>query len=221
MDYSATPSHPKAELLLHGCHLARENSVHADHNRPNRQFPSTDIADMSSPAIGSPINGHVINDEDLASTELPERQRNGSDAQNGVDDSVRPASPPPMSDTIEDAPNHADDDNMVDEDAYSEEDASHDADYEMHESPQSHHNDPDEILADRASSTDSNRASKRKAPVEEDDFIRANPELYGLRRSVRLQPMCDTAAFDHADVSIIASPPRTTKDCRHRQTMLP
>lgn len=183
---------------------------------PHRQFPSTDIADMSSPALGSPINGHVIKDDDVASTDLPERHRNGSDAQNGVDDAVRPPSPSAMSDTIEDAPNHADEDNMVEDDAYSDEDASHDADYEMNESPQSHHDDHDEILPDRASSTDSNRASKRKAPAEEDDFIRANPELYGLRRSVRPQSMCEVALNHSADVSIVAPPPRATKDCRHQ-----
>ena len=32
---------------------------------------------------------------------------------------------------------------------------------------------------------DPRRASKRKAAVDEDEFIASNPELYGLRRSVR------------------------------------
>lgn len=38
---------------------------------------------------------------------------------------------------------------------------------------------------DRSSSQDSRRPTKRKAPLDEDEHIMANPELYGLRRSVR------------------------------------
>lgn len=38
---------------------------------------------------------------------------------------------------------------------------------------------------ERPASSQSRRASKRKATVDEDDFIANNPELYGLRRSVR------------------------------------
>lgn len=36
----------------------------------------------------------------------------------------------------------------------------------------------------RSSSNDSRRVPKRKAVAEEDEYIRENPELYGLRRSV-------------------------------------
>jgi chromodomain-helicase-DNA-binding protein 1 len=59
--------------------------------------------------------------------------------------------------------------------------ADEDGDFDMQESLPSQH---DETAEDHASSTDSNRASKRKAPMGEDDYIKANPELYGLRRSV-------------------------------------
>jgi len=38
---------------------------------------------------------------------------------------------------------------------------------------------------DRSTSTESRRPAKRKLGVEEDEHILANPELYGLRRSVR------------------------------------
>jgi hypothetical protein len=62
--------------------------------------------------------------------------------------------------------------------------ASDDADFDMEDdvpSPQS------EPAADDAesSSRDSSRAAKRKAATNEDAYIKANPELYGLRRSVR------------------------------------
>jgi chromodomain-helicase-DNA-binding protein 1 len=37
---------------------------------------------------------------------------------------------------------------------------------------------------DRSSSHDSRRPTKRKLGIEDDEHIKANPELYGLRRSV-------------------------------------
>lgn len=60
--------------------------------------------------------------------------------------------------------------------------ASDDGDFDMEDSPAvalSHvsHN-------ERSSSHDSRRPQKRKLGVEEDEHIKANPELYGLRRSV-------------------------------------
>lgn len=39
---------------------------------------------------------------------------------------------------------------------------------------------------DRSSSHDSRRPTKRKLGIEDDEHIKANPELYGLRRSVRI-----------------------------------
>lgn len=72
---------------------------------------------------------------------------------------------------------------MQDSDGSDEDNASDDGDFDMQPSPASHH---EEAADDRASSSDSNRGSKRKAPVDDEDYIKANPELYGLRRSVRL-----------------------------------
>jgi chromodomain-helicase-DNA-binding protein 1 len=37
---------------------------------------------------------------------------------------------------------------------------------------------------DRSSSHDSRRPTKRKLGIEDNEYIKANPELYGLRRSV-------------------------------------
>ena len=61
---------------------------------------------------------------------------------------------------------------------------SDDADYEI-ESPL-----PPTIQVTRdalSSSDDSRRPSKRKAGIEEDEYIMNNPELYGIRRSVRIR----------------------------------
>ncbi|KAI0020489.1 hypothetical protein F4780DRAFT_361478 [Xylariomycetidae sp. FL0641] len=57
--------------------------------------------------------------------------------------------------------------------------ASDDADFDMDDSPAAS---PSEARReDRSSSNDSRRSRKRK----EEEYIRENPELYGLRRSVR------------------------------------
>ena len=48
--------------------------------------------------------------------------------------------------------------------------------------------DPPTVLVtheSRSTSEDSQRTSKRKATAEDDDYIMNNPELYGIRRSVR------------------------------------
>lgn len=61
-------------------------------------------------------------------------------------------------------------------------DASEDGDFDVDDSPAiaPSHN----YQADRSSSHDSRRPPKRKQAIEDDEFIKANPELYGLRRSV-------------------------------------
>jgi len=60
--------------------------------------------------------------------------------------------------------------------------ASDDADYDMEETPAASQS--DDNRDERSTSNESRRAPKRKAGAEEDDYIRENPELYGLRRSV-------------------------------------
>lgn len=84
---------------------------------------------------------------------------------------------------------------MSESDNASEDNASDDGDFDMEESIPSQHDDAEE---ERASSIDSNRVPKRKAAVAEDEYIKANPELYGLRRSVRLEKFSPTVP-DHAN----------------------
>lgn len=62
--------------------------------------------------------------------------------------------------------------------------ASDDADFDIEDSPAVENSHVSN--ADRASSHDSRRPPKRKQAIEDDEFIKANPELYGLRRSVCL-----------------------------------
>lgn len=60
---------------------------------------------------------------------------------------------------------------------------SDDADFDMEESSAPAGTSASRL--DRSASTESRRPSKRKPGTEEDEHILANPELYGLRRSVR------------------------------------
>lgn len=59
--------------------------------------------------------------------------------------------------------------------------ASDDADFDMEESPAPAITNGGH---DRSTSVESRRPAKRKLGVEDDEHILANPELYGLRRSV-------------------------------------
>jgi len=61
-------------------------------------------------------------------------------------------------------------------------DASDDADFDMEDSPAPAASNG--RRNDRSTSTESRRPPKRKQGVEDDEHILANPELYGLRRSV-------------------------------------
>jgi len=60
---------------------------------------------------------------------------------------------------------------------------SEDGDFDVEESiAESNHR---STRIDRSLSHDSRRPTKRKMGIEDDEYIKANPELYGLRRSVR------------------------------------
>lgn len=140
---------------------------------------------MSSPALGSPINGHVMEDDENNSHIPPQRSRSHSDASNrSVTPSHRPSPMRSVRGASDGANNISDDDRMSESQQSSADDASHDADFEIRNdapSPQDH---DDEETRGRASSSDSNQTSKRKASFDEEEYMRANPELYGLRRSV-------------------------------------
>ena len=149
---------------------------------------------MSSPATGGPANGHLSPDDAMDST-LVTRSRQSDEALSGAQGDSEPtrfASPL-------NAPNGStshvrldDNDAMSESQSSSDDNMSEDADFDMQQSSPSNHDMhselevPDDLAPTptRASSSDSVRPVKRKAHVEEDEYIKANPELYGLRRSV-------------------------------------
>ncbi|KAI1430144.1 CHD1-like protein [Xylaria sp. FL1777] len=95
--------------------------------------------------------------------------------------------------------------------------ASDDADYDMEESAVASQS--DEHRDDRSTSRESRRAPKRKAAAEEDEYIRENPELYGLRRSSRptKQPRIVESDEDEDSDSDIVPTSRRTKKLRTEQ----
>lgn len=136
---------------------------------------------MSASVVGGPSNGHLSPVDAASSTIVSQPYRPDSDVSD-VDASADQPSPSP-SDNAKGVSNHVDEDqHMSESNDSSPDNASDDGDFDMQDSPPSHNEDAAE---GNISSTDSNRASKRKASLDEDEYIKANPELYGLRRSVR------------------------------------
>lgn len=139
---------------------------------------------MSTPPLGGPSNGHLSPGHEMGISLEIETHRSDSDSPEPHNYPSNRSSPSP-SDDANDISNHIDNDvQMSESDNASQDNASDDGDFDMEESIPSQHEDAEE---ERASSTDSNRVPKRKAAVREDEYMKANPELYGLRRSVRLE----------------------------------
>ena len=92
---------------------------------------------------------------------------------------------------------HSDDDAIhdmatseLDEDEHAS--GEEDADFDEETPPPE---DVDGMRHDRSLSEESLRPGKRKAGVDDEEFMKQNPELYGLRRSVRMavsltRPLC-------------------------------
>lgn len=150
---------------------------------------------MTDPIDGGPnINGHPTPTH--ATTPAPEpgpAPAPALPADLGLGDAVSARSP---SSTYDGQPRaHPSPDLLLHQDHLSDTDrsssppdASDDADFDMEASSLSQrHQSP---VQDRAISSDSSTSPKRKAPITmaEEDYIKANPELYGLRRSVSLAP---------------------------------
>lgn len=128
------------------------------------------------------MNGHLSPDPAIKTSIASEHRRSESgfsDAHNGHS---ADRSPSPLGDADEELNGIHDGSDMSEGDVPTPDNASEDADFDMQESPPSHHE--DDAIRERGSSVDSSRGPKRKAAVVEDEFMRANPELYGLRRSV-------------------------------------
>ena len=128
-------------------------------------------------------NGHhsPIENTSIANDEAP--YDSGSDLSEIREPPVVEASPSASS-----TPNHQSDfgngDAESSESSEEDDNGSQDGDSDVEESitETNHRN----TRIDRSSSHDSRRPTKRKIGIEDDEYIKANPELYGLRRSVRI-----------------------------------
>lgn len=119
-------------------------------------------------------NGHLSSDDEPTHATLDHKPSRSESELSDVNDMAVPAVPESTDHVMQDVASPPSD---GDEDA----DGSDDADYNA-PSPTSHHS-PDS----RRSSVSSDASSvprKRKADVDDDQYMQENPELYGLRRSV-------------------------------------
>lgn len=137
----------------------------------------------SSPEASSPVNGHSEPVANHVSVQLLDPEPSESD----LSDAPVPDVDSPRSESPEEADQTADigrADDFDDPSSSSEEDAPNDGDFDDAADAPSPASNEDHLEA--ATSDDSRTAPKRKAApaMDEDDYIRINPELYGLRRSV-------------------------------------
>lgn len=139
---------------------------------------------MTSSPEPSSVNGHmspetgpdarIILDDRVSESDLSDMNDNTAPAafssSPALDQSLQDVEPEP--DSPAGAESSDNDDNN----------ASDDADFDMEDSPAPSQSDAPQD--ETSTSNSSRRAPKRKAGADEDDYIRENPELYGLRRSV-------------------------------------
>lgn len=128
-------------------------------------------------------NGHGSPMETPHATILPQLSRSESELSE-VNDAVSSTLPP----AIAHPEAHSEDEDMQDDAASASEDeedaaGSEDADYDVG-TPQSAQSN-DSRRNSISSSSSSSQPRKRKVEVDDDKFMQENPELYGLRRSVR------------------------------------
>lgn len=140
---------------------------------------------MSTSVEGRPLNGHLSPEpeyEQDAHTEPAQSDSDLSDAHREPVDEPSPTS----SDNDPQTSKYADGemDMSASDDEPTPDNAFEDGEFDMEESPPSQH---DDAVETRSSSSGSQQASKRKVSAAEDQYMRENPELYGLRRSVSIK----------------------------------
>lgn len=154
-----------------------------------QQAASPASVTMSASPESSPVNGHTSPVVKPVSVQLLDPEPSDSDLSDApVPDLGSPASA--SRDELDPIAANGRPDDFDDPSSSSDEDAPNDGDFEDAVDAASPISNGDR--AEPASSDDSRGASKRKAGHSlEEDYIRENPELYGLRRSVR----CHGRAF--------------------------
>lgn len=140
---------------------------------------------MSSPLEPGPINGYRSPKGGSPSPIVASGNHSDSDLSDVRDNAAGLASSSPSPDPndstgyMNGAPDFAESESSGDDN-----NASDDGDFDMDDDAASVAQ-SDGAGDVHSSSNDSQRPTKRKAVAREDDYIKANPELYGLRRSVR------------------------------------
>lgn len=144
---------------------------------------------MSSPVVMGPVNGHLSPDDAMTSTVDAEVGQSDTDIPDARESPMDRSSPSASEAQPHETPDHIDEDRASsDDDGSSLDNASEDGDFDMQESVASPQDGDAEV--NRESSPASSRPSKRKTTVAEEDYMRENPELYGLRRSVCAREQC-------------------------------
>ncbi|KAJ9134013.1 Chromatin remodeling factor 6-1 [Pleurostoma richardsiae] len=168
---------------------------------------------MSSSPEPGPVNGHVSPEAAGDTVEVA----NGIQSESDLSD-VQPADADHQSSESPNIPDSRNGDKQADgldgSSESSDDDASDDADFDMADSPASPRSNG--VQNERAGSDDSRRAAKRKAGTSlEEDYMRENPELYGLRRSSRPQQRRKIVdSDDESESDIVPSSRRNTKKRR-------
>lgn len=144
---------------------------------------------MSTSVEGGPLNGHLSPEPEYERDAHSEPAQSDSDLSDAHREPVDEPSPTP-SNSVQNTSKYADGevDLSASDDEPTPDNAFEDAEFDMEESPPSQH---DDAVETRSSSSDSNRASKRKVSAAEDHYMRENPELYGLRRSVSIKSLAE------------------------------
>ncbi|OAQ91138.1 chromodomain helicase (Chd1) [Purpureocillium lilacinum] len=173
---------------------------------------------MSSPTEGEAVNGTVSPAEYKASPPFADSNRSESEHLDSQNTPAERSSASPVENHNGDAPNHFQEDRrMSDSEESSAGNASDDGDFDMQDGVLSDHD--DDADRNRASSADSSRPSKRKNPLEVDDYIQANPELYGLRRSTRARETRKLAESSESESDVAPSNRRQAKRRRVNQSL--
>lgn len=153
---------------------------------------STSIMDSTPPSDTHNGNGNVVSDDPVAHEAQYDSQSDLSDTMPAHAVEASPSvdsSPKQQSEFGGNQEQYSDSSSAEQQD-----DASDDGDFDQEEDVA---HDSNHAIKERSSSQESRRPPKRKLGVEEDEHILANPELYGLRRSVRNKP---PVMIDNADI---------------------
>ncbi|KJZ80588.1 hypothetical protein HIM_00438 [Hirsutella minnesotensis 3608] len=166
---------------------------------------------MSTPTEGGPANGHLSPEDVSNSIASSERVPSESPHHEAHDSPAEPSSPALSEDRNGDPSIdlHEDHDVSGSGDESSRGNASDDADFEMQDDAVSQHE--QDVVQDHESYSDSPRPSKRKSPVAEEDYIKANPELYGLRRSTRARETRKLVESEDSESDVEPTTRRQTK----------